>query len=104
MPKRISACSISPHAPTQGKECVRDWKTPAVERPGRYGLSSPSLSPSMAYKVRITDRAERDFAEIYAAVHGDTSEAALQWLIGLERAILSLEQNPARCPRTPENR
>jgi plasmid stabilization system protein ParE len=57
----------------------------------------------MAYLVRITPRAQRDLAAVYAAIHADQSDAALRWFRGLERALLSLEEKPARCPATPED-
>lgn len=57
----------------------------------------------MAYLVRITLRAERDLDAIYAAIDAQHSKAAFRWLNGLERALYSLEKNPARCPVTPEN-
>jgi plasmid stabilization system protein ParE len=58
----------------------------------------------MAYLVNVTARAERDLADIYAAVDVEHSEAAFRWFNGLERAVLTLEETPARCPMTPEDR
>ena len=52
---------------------------------------------SMAYRVDLTDRAERDL--IYAADSG----LARTWFNGLERAILSLDRHPSRHPAIPEN-
>lgn len=57
----------------------------------------------MAYLVNITARAERDFADLYETIHAEDSKAALKWFRGLERAILTLEKLPNRCPVTPEN-
>jgi plasmid stabilization system protein ParE len=57
----------------------------------------------MAYRVNVTARAERDLALIFDAINAEHSEAALKWYRGLKEAILSLEQQPNRCPETPEN-
>lgn len=58
----------------------------------------------MAYVVNITLRAERDFASLYHEIHAGESDAALKWYWGLKKAVLSLEEQPNRCPATPENR
>lgn len=57
----------------------------------------------MAYLVNLTTRAQRDLAHLYAEINGEYSEAALKWYRGLKDAILSLEEQPNRCPATPEN-
>jgi len=49
-------------------------------------------------------RAERDLADIYDSIHAEESGAALRWYAGLERAILTLEAIPQRCPVTPESK
>ena len=54
----------------------------------------------MAYLVEVTRRAERDLAGLYEKINAEHSDAALQWYRGLKAAILSLEQNPNRCPVT----
>jgi plasmid stabilization system protein ParE len=54
----------------------------------------------MAYLVNITPRAERDLAHLYEQVNAEFSAAALRWYEGLKEAILSLEENPNRCPLT----
>jgi plasmid stabilization system protein ParE len=83
----------------------------------------------MAYAVEITLRAERDLAVAgpgrsrpqcepskaggllrcagvtqcsLPSAHS-YSGAARKWYLGLRDAILSLKENPNRCPRTPEN-
>ncbi len=58
----------------------------------------------MAYLVKIMPRAERDLADVYAAIDAPHSNAASRWFAGLERAVFTLEQSPARCPVTPENK
>jgi toxin ParE1/3/4 len=57
----------------------------------------------MAYLVNMTTRAQRDLARLYRQIDADNSDAALKWYRGLKEAILSLEEQPNRCPATPEN-
>jgi plasmid stabilization system protein ParE len=49
-------------------------------------------------------RAERDFVALYDALDVEHSDAAVRWFNGLQRAVLTLEVNPHRCPMTPENK
>lgn len=58
----------------------------------------------MAYAVKTTTRSELDLEAIYSAIHADESETARKWYLGLSRTILSLENNPQRCPVTPESK
>lgn len=57
----------------------------------------------MAYLVSLTERAQRDLTLLYLQIHAEDSGAALKWYRGLKEAILSLEEQPNRCPVTPEN-
>lgn len=57
----------------------------------------------MTYLVNLTVRAERDLALLFDAINAEHSDAALKWYRGLKEAILSLEEQPNRCPETPEN-
>jgi len=57
----------------------------------------------MAYLVSLASRAQRDLAYIYARVNAEDSNAALKWYRGLRDAILRLEDQPNRCPVTPES-
>jgi plasmid stabilization system protein ParE len=57
----------------------------------------------MAYLVEIAARAERDLAYLYREIHANDSDAALRWYRGLKVAILSLENQPNRCPVTHEH-
>jgi toxin ParE1/3/4 len=57
----------------------------------------------MTYRVNVTVRAERDLALLFDAINAEHSDAALKWYRGLKDAILSLEEQPNRCPETPEN-
>jgi toxin ParE1/3/4 len=56
----------------------------------------------MAYLVNIASRAQRDLSDLYGEINAEHSEAALQWYRGLKDAILSLEEQPNRCPATRE--
>ena len=57
----------------------------------------------MAYLVSLTARAERDLAHLYEEINAEDSDAALKWYRGFKKAILSLEEQPSRCPVTPES-
>jgi toxin ParE1/3/4 len=57
----------------------------------------------MAYLVKITERAERDLAELYEQINAAYSGAARKWYFGLKKAVLALEQHPNRCPRIRES-
>ncbi|MGH9627827.1 MAG: type II toxin-antitoxin system RelE/ParE family toxin [Bryobacteraceae bacterium] len=57
----------------------------------------------MAYLVKLTARAERDLALLYLEINAEDSNAALKWYRGFKETILSLEQQPNRCPVTPES-
>ena len=57
----------------------------------------------MAYLVTLAARAERDLTRLYAEIKAAQSDAALKWYRGLRDAILSLEEQPSRCPVTPES-
>lgn len=62
-----------------------------------------SSKPSRAYLVNLTSRAERDLAHLYEEINATNSEAAQKWYRGLKQDILSLEEQPNRCPVTREN-
>lgn len=49
-------------------------------------------------------RAERDLADIYDWIDGQSSPAARAWYGGLKAALRSLAKSPGRCPATPENK
>ena len=57
----------------------------------------------MPYLVNISSRAQRDLARIYRRINADDSDVALKWYGGFRQAILSLEEQPNRCPVTAEN-
>jgi toxin ParE1/3/4 len=54
----------------------------------------------MAYVVNTTPHAESDLDRLYRQINADYSDAALEWYLGIKEAILSLEQQPNRCPLT----
>lgn len=64
----------------------------------------PPSKQDVAFLVKLTQRAERDLDILYDSVGAEHSEAAFNWYRGLKRAILSLEENPLRCPGTPEDK
>jgi toxin ParE1/3/4 len=57
----------------------------------------------MAYVVEVGARAERDLAYLYGQINAGNSDAAMKWYLELRDAILSLRDQPNRCPITPEN-
>jgi len=57
----------------------------------------------MAYLVNATSRAERDLAYLYDEINAEHADAALKSYRGLKESILSLEEQPNRCPVTREN-
>lgn len=57
----------------------------------------------MAYLINLTTRAQRDLVHLYVEIKAEHSDAALKWYLGFKEAILSLEEQPTRCPVTPEN-
>ena len=59
-------------------------------------------SPVKLFQVELTARSIRDLNQIYDYIDADQSTAAFRWFNGLERAILTLEKNPARCALAPE--
>ena len=83
---------------------VRDWRTSDEGKPARRGISSRSSKLNMAYLVKISSRAQRDLSQIYRRINAAGSDAALKWYRGLKVAILGLENQPGRCPVTPENK
>ena len=58
----------------------------------------------MAYLVNITPRAERDFSDLFLEIDASESQAAFRWYRGLQSAMLTLSDNPNRCPATPEKK
>jgi toxin ParE1/3/4 len=58
----------------------------------------------MAYRVKITRRAQRDLASIYRSINAPSSSAAVTWYLGLRDAIRGLRLSPNRCPVTPEDK
>ena len=57
----------------------------------------------MTYRVELTARAGRDPRHLYRTINAADSRQAHDWFNGLEAAVSSLDENPARSPRTPED-
>lgn len=57
----------------------------------------------MAYRVDLTERAVRDLRRIYVAINAAETAQARAWFNGLEKAVLSLDEHPARGAPIPEN-
>ena len=57
----------------------------------------------MAYRVKITPRAQRDLLGLHNRIGARSSDAAFAWYRGLRQAIRSLRDNPRRSSATPEN-
>ena len=57
----------------------------------------------MAYRVRLTERSQKDLRAIYAYIQADHSDKALAWYLRLKQEILTLREFPDRCPITPED-
>lgn len=57
----------------------------------------------MAYRVEIARTAEVELEELYLWVVARAPRQGAKWFNGLERAVLSLDQLPKRCPVAPEN-
>ena len=59
--------------------------------------------PSMAYRVDLTERAARNLRRIYRTINTESSARARAWFNGLEKAVFSLDEHPARAPVIPED-
>lgn len=57
----------------------------------------------MAYRVEIAGSAEAELEELYLWVAARAPQQGPKWFNGLERAILSLDHHPKRCPVAPES-
>ena len=57
----------------------------------------------MTFRVELTARAARDLGFIYRSINAEDSSQARAWFNGLEKAVSSLEELPARGAVTPED-
>ena len=57
----------------------------------------------MAYRVEIARNAEVDLEALYLWVVAAAPNQGAKWFNGLEKAVLSLDQHPRRCPIAPES-
>ena len=66
--------------------------------------SSASFATSMAFRVEITQQAERDAEEILDWLLGEgAGEAGIAWFLNLDEAFASLADLPERCVIAPES-
>lgn len=57
----------------------------------------------MAYRVDLARNAEAELEELYLWVVERAPQQGAAWFNGLERAVLSLDRHPERCPVAPES-
>lgn len=57
----------------------------------------------MAFRVEIARRAEADLDELYLWLVERAPQQGVRWFNGLERAVLSLDHHPNRCPIASES-
>jgi toxin ParE1/3/4 len=57
----------------------------------------------MAYRVDLTERAARNLRRIYLTINAEDAAQAHAWFNGLEQAVLSLDDHPARGAPIPED-
>lgn len=57
----------------------------------------------MAYRVDLSENAEAELDALYLWVVARAPQQGATWFNGLERAVLSLDQYPKRCPVAPES-
>lgn len=57
----------------------------------------------MRFRVEIARSAEADLEQLYLWVIARAPQRGAAWFNGLERAILSLDRHPDRCPIAPES-
>jgi plasmid stabilization system protein ParE len=57
----------------------------------------------MEYRVEIAKNAEAELEELYLWVVARAPQQGAKWFNGLERAVLSLDRHPKRCPVAPES-
>lgn len=57
----------------------------------------------MPFRVEIARRAQQDLEALYLWVVERAPQQGAAWFNGLERAVLSLEAHPERCPVAPES-
>lgn len=57
----------------------------------------------MGFRVEIAPQAVFDIDSIFETLRRSAPKAARDWLDGLEDAIATLTDMPARCPLAPEN-
>src|SRR5271156_5313130 len=71
--------------------------------PAQPARCSTKSVPSMAYRVDLTERAVRNLRRVYRTINAEDSVRARDWFNGLEKAVFSLDEHPARAPVIPED-
>lgn len=81
----------------------RGNSTLSFAAPVQHVPCSTSFAAPMAWRVDLTTRTDRDLTRLYGVIDAPNSPEARAWFAGLEQAILSLDQNPARNPTIAED-
>lgn len=55
------------------------------------------------FRVSVSRAAERDLDDVWRFISQDSREAAVSFVLELEKRVSTLETFPARCPLIPEN-
>lgn len=55
------------------------------------------------FRVRISETAESDLVEAWRFISEESPEAAMNFVLQLEKQVSTLENFPARCPLISEN-
>jgi len=58
---------------------------------------------SKTYRIESSPQAETDFKSAFLWIRQRAPQQAHQWAIGLNKAMMSLGQQPARCQLAPES-
>lgn len=55
------------------------------------------------FRVSVSRAAERDLDDVWGFISQDSREAAVSFVLEVEKRVSTLETFPARCPLIPEN-
>src|SRR5438309_8065593 len=105
--------SLSCRMPRPTRRCLTEWRPSRGFSAGWPMCRPVARSPrarrsigcagSMAYRVDIARSAEADLEDLYLWVVERAPQQGTTWFNGLERAVLSLDQHPERCPVAAES-
>src|SRR2546422_968736 len=76
----------------------KGWPRPSAARAYLWRSSISACARSMAYRVKLTPRAQKDIEELYRWVILRAPHQGGVWYNGLIDAIGSLADHPQRCP------